>query len=293
MTAPPAILLAADDPAVLMHLIKEFPRRLWQPMAAKDGRQVTTALADRDLDVAIVHDVLGDMAGAELCAWLREQRPSLTIVALTSALPGQSDGDPWNVAVRFPCAPGVLRGIAVRALRPSPLRAHGRERFVQHLRAFADAMDQQDYWSLMSLEMDMDRQALRAAYDRLSLQFHPDRHPRLHGTESEELLHTVYKRIGEAYRVLSDPRKEKRYRKQHSAGAVRYDDSTRDKTGPESIEDLSENMATRRFLKLADTAHTQGDIRTAIQNLRFAHSIESDNDDIAAKLAELETIPTK
>ena len=67
---------------------------------------------------------------------------------------------------------------------------------------------------------------------------------------------------------------------------LRYDETKREKEGPVSIEDLSENARAKRFLKLAQVAYTSGNLRSALQNLKFAQSMDN-NEDIQAKVDEI------
>ena len=285
----PIILLAAGDPQVLMGLIQEFPRERWHPLAAKDGHQVARALDGKQLHIAVVHEQLGDMPGRKLCAWLKKYRPSTPIVALTTGLPdADHSAQPWDAALRYPCAAGVLHDVAAGALHAARDIAPARERFVLAVRSRASQLDEQDYFALLGLPRGADQHQLRAAYDKLSLRFHPDRHPYLRGHDGEADLNALYKRIGEAYRVLSDPEKRPVYDKQLAGGTLRYDETQREKVGPKSIEDLSDNPMIKKFLKLAHTAHATGNRAAAIQNLKFAQSMERDNADIAAKIAEIE-----
>lgn len=286
--AAPIVLLAAGDPNILMALIKEFPRDSWHPMAAKDGHQVARALEGKQLHIAVVHEALGDMPGKKLCAWLKKYRPKTPIVALTTGLPGDISSEPWDAALRFPCAAGVLQDVAKGALHASRDIAPARERFVASLRRKTAHLDDKDYFAVLGVRQGANQHELRAAYDQLSLRFHPDRHPYLRGHAGENELGLYYKRIGEAYRVLTDPVKRPIYDKQLASGTLRYDDTVREKVGPRSIADLSDNPMIKKFLKLAHTAEATGNLRGAVQNLKFAQSMERDNQDLADKIAELE-----
>ena len=148
-------------------------------------------------------------------------------------------------------------------------------------------METQNYWEVMGVSQDADLGTLRAAYDKLSLRFHPDRHARLRGTPHEALLGDVYRRIGEAYRVLRHDNTRRKYIRQLSSGSLRYDDSVREKTGPTTLEELSQDMGTRKFLRLADQALASGNPAGALQNLKFAASMEADNQDIQERIAAL------
>lgn len=62
-----------------------------------------------------------------------------------------------------------------------------------------------DYYKILGISPSDDSTALRAAYKRLAMQYHPDRNAG--DPEAEEM----FKLINEAYHVLSDPLKKSRY----------------------------------------------------------------------------------
>jgi DnaJ-class molecular chaperone len=66
----------------------------------------------------------------------------------------------------------------------------------------------QDYYEALGVERDAKPEKIKSAYRKLALQWHPDRHKEAkQKTEAEER----FKRISEAYEVLSDPEKRARY----------------------------------------------------------------------------------
>lgn len=62
-----------------------------------------------------------------------------------------------------------------------------------------------DYYQLLEVSNNADQAAIKAAYRKLALKYHPDRNP---GDKSAE---ERFKQINEAYAVLSDPDKRNRY----------------------------------------------------------------------------------
>ncbi len=62
-----------------------------------------------------------------------------------------------------------------------------------------------DYYAILEVENTADSKAIKAAYRKLALAYHPDRNPG--NAEAEE----KFKAINEAYAVLSDPEKRARY----------------------------------------------------------------------------------
>jgi curved DNA-binding protein len=62
-----------------------------------------------------------------------------------------------------------------------------------------------DYYKTLGVEKNADAEAIKKAYRKLALKYHPDRNP--NNREAEE----KFKKISEAYAVLSDPENRKQY----------------------------------------------------------------------------------
>jgi len=62
-----------------------------------------------------------------------------------------------------------------------------------------------DYYQLLEVERGADDAALKAAYRRLAMKFHPDRNP------GDAAAEQKFKAINEAYDVLKDPQKRAAY----------------------------------------------------------------------------------
>jgi len=68
-------------------------------------------------------------------------------------------------------------------------------------------MEFQDYYKVLGVPRDADPAAIKKAYRKLALEWHPDRHR----GDDEEAAEARFKQINEAYEVLSDAEKRKRY----------------------------------------------------------------------------------
>jgi len=62
-----------------------------------------------------------------------------------------------------------------------------------------------DYYETLGVSRDCDEKALKAAFRKLAMQYHPDRNP------DDEAAEKKFKEIGAAYEVLKDPQKRAAY----------------------------------------------------------------------------------
>ncbi|GAB5390048.1 MAG: J domain-containing protein [Alphaproteobacteria bacterium] len=75
-------------------------------------------------------------------------------------------------------------------------------------------MAKRDYYEVLGVDRNADDKALKLAYRKLAMKFHPDRNP------NDEVAETKFKELVEAYDVLSDAEKRRLYdRKGHKAFA--------------------------------------------------------------------------
>lgn len=65
----------------------------------------------------------------------------------------------------------------------------------------------QDYYDVLGLSREADAAAIKKAYRKLAMKWHPDRHK---GKE-QDAAEAEFKRVSEAYEVLSDPEKRAKY----------------------------------------------------------------------------------
>jgi len=65
----------------------------------------------------------------------------------------------------------------------------------------------QDYYAVLDVARDASADDIKKTYRKLALKWHPDRHPEAGRADAE----AQFKRISEAYEVLSDPDKRSRY----------------------------------------------------------------------------------
>lgn len=69
---------------------------------------------------------------------------------------------------------------------------------------------QKDYYKILNVQKDATPEQIKSAYNKLALKFHPDRHLKKSEEEKKELT-AKFQEIHEAYQILSDPEKRRRY----------------------------------------------------------------------------------
>ncbi len=75
----------------------------------------------------------------------------------------------------------------------------------------AAALDELDYFQVLEISYEAGAGDVRAAYHRQSRALHPDRYAALPSPELRDLLGRVYRRVTEAYTVLRDDDRRRRY----------------------------------------------------------------------------------
>lgn len=143
------------------------------------------------------------------------------------------------------------------------------------------ALDRVDYYRLLGVSSAADEQTIRAAYYKLAASLHPD----IHGLEVDPTyrakLTTVFSRVVEAYKVLSDKGLRDRYDRQLAGGNLRMSMGVEVEPARPEIADAN----ALRFYKLGLTALETGDTKAALMNFRLALSVAPDNAVIKAAIA--------
>ena len=66
-------------------------------------------------------------------------------------------------------------------------------------------MEYKDYYKILGVNKNATDAEIKSAFRKLALQYHPDKNP--DNPQAEEM----FKEINEAYQVLSDPEKRRKY----------------------------------------------------------------------------------
>ena len=153
-----------------------------------------------------------------------------------------------------------------------------------------DSSGARDYYELLGIIRTATADQIRSAFHRFAREHHPDNYV---GVPEEADRHTMlYQQASEAYRILIDPTKRKLYDEGLAKGQKRYRDDrlreTRRSMRPPGGVMLRSSKA-RVFFTRAHRAIKAEDWPQAKLNLKMAIQHEPDNDELQAKLEEVQS----
>ena len=154
----------------------------------------------------------------------------------------------------------------------------------------SDSSGARDYYELLGIIRTATADQIRSAFHRFAREHHPDNYV---GVPEEADRHTMlYQQASEAYRILIDPTKRKLYDEGLAKGQKRYRDDrlreTRRSMRPPGGVMLRSSKA-RVFFTRAHRAIKAEDWPQAKLNLKMAIQHEPDNDELQAKLEEVQS----
>ncbi len=288
------LLIACGDVELLKQILTELPQDQYKPIATKRGAGIAQKLAGRGVPLAIVYEQLADVGAGQLLGELRALDPPPATLVLTSGAPPK-DG-PFDKALRWPMPGPVFRN-AVKSLVAQGKPEYDMEQwraFYHDLQARNQALPTQNYYEVLGLQHGAKHDQLTRAFDAISLRFHPDRYNSYRGERWGaaifEECNTLYKVQTEAYGVLTDRKLRSKYEAALGAGELRlsHEDTAGKDSGPRSLDELATDRKAKKFLKLAQSAIATQNWSTALQNLKFAQSMEPSNAAIQAKIEEVQ-----
>jgi len=162
-------------------------------------------------------------------------------------------------------------------------------KLIAYARAMAPVLDRHTYYEILDVPQTADLAAIRAAFYRLATDLHPDRYHTLPDAAVREQLSTIYARMSEGYRVLTNPQRRAAYDKSLTEGKTRYVSTDRERKGPQNPEDALQHPEAKKFFRLGMIALGGKDWKGAVLNFKFARNFEPDAQVIGEKLSEAET----
>jgi curved DNA-binding protein CbpA len=200
------------------------------------------------------------------------------------ATPSASDR---NAVMHESAASGVRRGLDESQLG---------KRLAKRVRTMFRLLDEVDYYQILGIDPEAPNDVLRTAYFDLSLEFHPDRFFLLRSGDLKEKIYAIYRRITEAYGVLSDARRRAAYdaarrstREKRASPELR--DDTPQRGDPAASCEMLRISATsakaKRFIELAQAAFQDGDLSGTRLLLHLALTYESGNAPLRAAIDDV------
>lgn len=97
--------------------------------------------------------------------------------------------------------------------------------FVKKVENLYTSIEAINHYDILGIEKQASNDKIKKAYYRAAKEFHPDRHFSLPSIEMKNKLNTIFSKITEAYRILSDPLMRSKYDQQLSYGTARIEKS--------------------------------------------------------------------
>jgi DnaJ-class molecular chaperone len=165
--------------------------------------------------------------------------------------------------------------------------------FLIEVETLAGALDQLDYFSVLKLASGATPAEIRAAYHRESRTYHPDRYATVDDGEFREQVARVYRRINEAYTVLRDDARRRKYAADVAgpdrARKLRFSEEdeaeVKDAAKKRTVEQMGQTPNGRKFFSAALADAQAGRWEAAERNLRMALAYEPGNERFKEQLA--------
>ncbi|MFO8056970.1 MAG: J domain-containing protein [bacterium] len=163
--------------------------------------------------------------------------------------------------------------------------------FKKEVMALARIIDEMDYYQILKVKQKAFTEEIKRAYFKQSRLFHPDKYynedPAL-----VNLVTKIFKRMNEAYKVLSDPRKRPVYTRAINGPQrekfLRFDPKMMENAGAKEKEDEGQTAMGKKYYQMAKTAINNKDYNAAKINLQLASKMEPNNKTFKSKLQEVE-----
>ena len=159
---------------------------------------------------------------------------------------------------------------------------------LQYLAEVGPDLELYSYYQLLGVPDDATPAVIRAAFYHKAAELHPDRFPGLDDPGARDRLVSIYARVAEGYRILSDAPKRTVYDQGLAEGRTRFAEGEREKRGPRSPEESLKNEQAKKFLRLALQARDAGDLKGASMNLGFARSFEPEAEVLKTLASQIE-----
>jgi DnaJ-domain-containing protein 1 len=162
------------------------------------------------------------------------------------------------------------------------------ESFRQRVRSFHQNLDSLDYYQLLQIPPNASTGAIKDAYFRCSMEFHPDRFMQLSDEDLRAQIYEVYKRMSEAFKVLINPLLRSQYDGMLASPVQGRNRRYLERHPPIASADeptmAASSQGGKRYLHLALLAEEEGNLRSARMYLNLALQCEPDNLELRSRL---------
>jgi curved DNA-binding protein CbpA len=157
----------------------------------------------------------------------------------------------------------------------------------ERIRRAHEALDGVDYYGVLGVERGADAETIRRAYYSRARQLHPDR---LVGAPEPGRSHAtaIYKRVSEAYQVLSDPQLRDHYDRSLEEGLTRLSVVNRLTLKPREPGWFLRTEGGRKHYAAARQALSEGHRPSARLNVEIAIRYEGELPELLELLEEIE-----
>jgi len=160
----------------------------------------------------------------------------------------------------------------------------------------AEALDQLDYFAVLKLGATATPAEIRAAYHRESRVYHPDRYAAVDDEPFRDQVGRIYRRINEAYTVLRDDARRKKYAGDLAgpdrARKLRFSEddeaAVKEAQKKRAVEQLGQTPNGRKFYSAALAEAQAGRWEGVERNLRMALAYEPANERFKELLVQAE-----
>ncbi len=160
----------------------------------------------------------------------------------------------------------------------------------------ATTLDRQSYFQMLQVSESSSAADIKRAFYRESRIYHPDRFFHLSDAQAKTSINSIYKRITEAYYVLRDDGKRKKYQADlagpEGANKLRFTEESEAEHKAEAkkavVDELGTNPKSRQFFKSALADIDRQDWPAAERNLKTGLTYEPGNQKFREKLAEVQ-----
>jgi curved DNA-binding protein CbpA len=151
--------------------------------------------------------------------------------------------------------------------------------------AMFESLETQSYYELLRVPRDAQTEEIKTSYAKLAAACHPDAYRRS-PPEERAAAAAVFKRIVEAYRVLSSADLRARYVRALARGKLRIDALARDSNPPglRTLETLALTPSAKQFARAADRLLGEGKLKEAKMQVTLALNCDRDNAELAERL---------